>query len=96
MLSQILNRKLKTALVVFYEKNLESNYTGAAENVELNGSGLVYDRIGSMNIDLQKDVTKSTRKNVELPIKLFSNLNLQKTFVFPELGVAERIYALQR
>ena len=55
----------------------ESEYTEAVENLEINGSGWVSDRIVSMSIDLYKKKTQGGRSYVELPIRYLSVLNIQ-------------------
>ena len=58
-------------------ENLDENDTQpevneAVENLKINGSGWVYNRIASVTTDLYKDMTKIGRRYVEVPVKTLS------------------------
>ena len=74
-----INLKMKQiiALEDLDETNNASDFSEAVELVELNGSGWVYDRIGSMSIGLDKHVTKGGNSYVELPINYLSVPNIE-------------------
>ena len=79
IIQSFVSRKMKpmVALEDLYEKANEFKFSEAIDNLEINGSGWVYDWVARMSINLRKDEKKGEGSFIEILAKCSSNINCQ-------------------